>query len=755
MLFFQLLAPKRKRLFWTSYSISILLVALIGVLGGLLFGYAIDLPQVEQLQEVRPNIVSYVYSEDGRVLGQFALEKRVLVSYDQIPENLMNAILSTEDASFFEHSGIDFRRLFVTVIRDIILGERKGASTLTMQLSKLLFTSTEKTIERKIKDMLFALEIEKNYSKEQIFTFYCNQIYMGHGTYGIASASDFYFNKSLEQLTLAESALLAGIIQVPERHSPFNYPKRALQRRNVVLKRMYDEGYIDLVSFHETLDADLVAPGKNYVQSPSPYFVEWVRQYLSKHYSKEQIWEGGLKIYTTLDYDMQVAARRALREGLMQFDKKNAPWDPSTEDRSEKIKNLDTYSHPDWRQIFYKGQLVHGLVMESNLKQAKIKIGSYTTVIRPEDIEWTKQKNLDHVLKKGDVATFLINEIDRSNKTIAVRLDRIPEVQGALLALDNKSGAIKAMVGGFDFQYSKFNRTTQALRQPGSIFKPFTYVAAIESGYLPSDKVLDAPVSFRDTLGRVYAPENSDQKFKGLIPIRNALAESRNVPTIRLANDLGIKTVIEVAHRFGVNRDFPPYLPVALGAGELTLQEITSAFTVFPNRGMRLEPFFIKRVENYNGVTLEEHQNQFQQATSPETAEKMVHLLKGVVDRGTARRARSLNRPVAGKTGTTNDSTDSWFVGFTPQLTAGVWAGYDEKKSLGEKVYGSTLALPIWIDFIKESSQNLPAEDFNLDLTSSGRKATRKKLEKRKGKQPESPWSVEDIPPPSTSTPRR
>ena len=233
------------------------------------------------------------------------------------------------------------------------------------------------------------------------------------------------------------------------------------------------------------------------------------------------------------------------------------------------------------------------------------------------------------------------------------------------------------------------------------------------------------------------------------------MAESRNVPTIRLANHVGIKTVIEVAHRFGINRDFPPYLPIALGAGELTLQEITSAFTVFPNRGMRLEPFFIKRVENYNGVTLEEHQNQFQQATSPETADTMVHLLKGVVDRGTARKARSLNRPVAGKTGTTNDSTDSWFVGFTPQLTAGVWAGYDEKKSLGEKVYGSTLALPIWIDFIKESSQNSPVKDFDLDLTSSGRKVTRVKSKKRSGKQPESPWIVEDIPPPSPSTTRR
>ena len=754
MSFFHLLAPKRKRLFWASYVVSVLVVAVIGALGGLLFGYAIDLPQVDQLQEVRPNIVSYVYSDDGRVLGQFALEKRFLVSYDQIPETLMNAILSTEDASFLEHSGIDFRRLFVAAVRDIVLGERKGASTLTMQLSKLLFTSSEKTIERKIKDMLFALEIEKNYSKEQIFTFYCNQIYMGHGTYGIASAADFYFNKSLEELTLAESALLAGTIQVPERHSPINHPERALRRRNLVLRRMYDEEYIDVVTFQETLAEPILVRRKNYEQSPAPYFVEWVRQYLEKHYSTGQIWKGGLRIYTTLDYDMQVAARRALRQGLIAFDKENAPWEPSMENGLERIESLDTYSHPDWRQTFYDGQLVHGLVMESNSKQAAVKIGSYTALIQSKDIEWTEQKRVDSVLKKGDVATFLIEAIDRSDKTIEARLDRIPEVQGALLALDNRSGAIKAMVGGFDFQYSKFNRATQALRQPGSIFKPFTYVAAIESGYLPSDKILDAPVSFRDSLGRVYAPENSDQKFKGLIPIRNALAQSRNVPTIRLANDLGIETIIEVAHRFGVDRDFPPYLPVALGAGELTLQEITSAFTVFPNRGVRLEPFFIKRVEDYNGVNLEEHHNQFQQATSPETAEKMIRLLTGVVDMGTARRARSLNRPIGGKTGTTNESTDSWFVGFTPQITAGVWSGYDEKKSLGEKVYGSTLALPIWIDFMEEIHRDLPAEEFDFSFTSRRRNPVPERVEGTGEEQPESPWSVEDIPPPSASAPR-
>ncbi|MDA2935424.1 PBP1A family penicillin-binding protein, partial [Acidobacteria bacterium AH-259-D05] len=706
------LKQNRQHLFWATYALLVLAVVTVGMLGGLLFGYVLDLPEVEQLQEVRPNIVSYVYSDDGRVLGQFALEKRTLVSYEQIPTNLKNAILAAEDADFFTHSGIDFQRLGVTVVRDILYGERKGASTLTMQLSKLLFTGSEKTIERKIKDMLFALEIEKNYSKEQIFTFYCNQIYMGHGTYGVASAAELYFNKSIEELTLAENALLAGIIQVPGRHSPINHPEQAMRRRNSILQRMYNQNQINTAELQAALSEPLLVRGKNYDESPAPYFTEWVRQYLEKNYSTKQIWEGGLKIYTTLDYEMQVAARRALREGLKKFDKEKVEWEHPTENTLEQKKNLETYFHPEWRQIFYEGQMVHGLVVESTPQQARVKLGDYSAWIKPEDIEWTGQKKVDQVLKRGEVTVFSIREIQRTDKTIHATLDRIPEVQGALIAIDNKRGAIKAMVGGFDFLYSKFNRATQALRQPGSLFKPFTYVSTMEAGYSPSEQVLDAPVSFRDGLGRIYAPENSDEQFRGLITIRDAFALSRNVPTIRLANAVGIEKVIEVAHRFGIQRDLPPYLPIALGAGEVTLEEIVSAFTVFPNHGLRAQPHFIERVEDYNGTILYDHQNRFEQVLSPDTAEKMIYLLRSVVERGTARRARALGRPLGGKTGTTNDSTDSWFVGFTPQITAGVWAGYDEKKSLGEKVYGATFALPIWLDFMQEITQNMPIEDF-------------------------------------------
>ena len=698
--------------FWISYGLLSLAVAVFFSLVGLLLGYAIDLPQVQELQKIRPSVVSYVHADDGRVLGQFALEKRMLVSYQNIPEVVKQSILSAEDANFFGHAGIDFWRLLSTIVNDILRWEKKGASTLTMQLSKLRFTSSEKSIERKIKDMLFAIEIEKNYSKEQILAFYCNQIYLGHGTYGIAAAADFYFGRALPDLTLNESATLAGLIQSPENYSPLRHPERALNRRNYVLRRLHQEDYIDRPTLESQLQAPLEIRRKSRNRSPAPYFVEWVRRYLERNYTTDQIWKEGLKVYTTVDYDIQMAAQKALREGLKAFDKQMRRWRKIEENILDLGQDLESYHHPSWRQIFYEGQLVYGLVLESNQDQAKVKIGSYRVVIEAEDVEWTGIKRVHKALRPGDVAIFTIRKIDAVDKSIEAILDRIPQVQGALLAIENKTGAIKAMVGGFDFEYSQFNRATQALRQPGSIFKPFTYVAALENGYAPSDEVLDAPVTFLDGLGRVYEPTNVDEEFDGLITVRQALAKSRNVPTLRLANALGIERVIDVVHRFGIERDFPPFLPIAIGAGEVTLQEITSAFSTFPNQGVRVHPYFIQRVENYHGANLEEHRQNIDEVLSPQVAHQMVEMMQSVVRMGTAGQARKLKRPIGGKTGTTNESTDSWFVGFTPRLTAGVWAGFDKKKSLGERVYGSTLALPIWIEFMKETLQDTPVEEF-------------------------------------------
>lgn len=746
--------------FWLTYAVLLLSAIGFGGLAGLVFGYAIDLPRVEELQQNQPSIVSSVYASNGEVIGQFAAEKRILVSYGQIPARMRDAVIAAEDAAFFRHPGFDFRRLIATVINDILHWERKGGSTLTMQLSKMRFTSEEKTFERKIKDMLYALNIEKTYSKEQIFTFYANQIAMGHGRYGIAAAADFYFHKSLDELDLAECALLAGIIQAPGRHSPINRPERALVRRSFVLGQMLDKGFINETEYREALEAPLAVKGRDDEQSPAPYFVEEVRKVLADEYHTDQIWEEGLKVYTTLDYDMQLAAQRALRKGLRDFDRQRRGWAGPIRNVVDDGLNLDDFVSPDWAQLFYENQLVMGLVLESDPASAKVKLGTYTATITPEEIAWTKRKQVDKVLKRGDVAWLRLEHVDRNKRVIEATLDQIPEVQGAVYVLDNRTGAIRAMVGGFEFKYSKFNRAIQALRQPGSIFKPFTYVAAMEAGFAPHDQVLDSPVEFEDALGRPYAPVNWDDEFKGLITIRQALAESRNVPTVRLANALGPATIASVANRFGFRQQFPPYLSIALGSVEVTLSEIVSAFSSFPNRGVRAEPYFIERVEDQDGIILEEHRPSVHDAVvTPEVADKMLYLMREVVRSGSGSAVRDLGHPLGGKTGTTNEATDVWFVGFTTKITAGVWIGYDEKRSLGERIFGSNLALPIWKDFMREILADQPPEEFDILYEPLDAEEARvvdaegqeegEELEQPKQPEVKKPFQVEDIAPPT------
>ena len=748
---FSTVVTVRGPLFWLSYGLLVLITVLSGGLVGVVLGYTIDLPQIEELQDVRPNVVSYVYSSDDQVIGEFALERRILVTYDQIPEQLKQAILSAEDSDFFQHSGIDFSRLGIEMARNLWnhglhYTRWKAASTLTMQLCKLRFTGSEKRLERKIKDWLFALETEQNYSKEQILTLYVNQIYMGHGIYGMAAAASFYFNKSLDEISTAECALLAGILQVPGRFSPIRHPEAALARRTYALTRMFDEGYISQEEREEALQEPLLPRG-SLQREVAPYFVEWVRQALERGYSTEAIWKGGLKIHTTLNGELQQIAQRALRKGLKDFDKTERPWEGAPRNLLDEGKDLAEYNDPEWGQVFDPSQTVRGLVVQVEEKGAEIRFGRYWAKVGPAEVEWTGAEDLTKVFRPGDLAHFLIQKVDVEAQKLEVVLDRIPDVQGGMVVLDNKTGAIRAMVGGFDFELSKFNRATQAMRQPGSVFKPFTYLVALEEDRSPYERILDAPVSYLDAVGNLYEPKNSDEDFKGLIPMYQALAESRNVPTIRLAKALGVEKIIAVVKRFGIDHEFLPVLSIALGSGETTLLEMTSAFSAFPNSGVRAEPHYVVRVEDYEGVTLEEHRMRFEQATSPDIAAKMVYLLRQVVLRGTAGRANVLGRPVAGKTGTTNESTDVWFVGFTPDITAGVWVGHDQKISLGEKVYGNNLALPIWIEFMEAALKDLAPADFEniyrptpLEISLAERQAAQHVASL--------PIQVEEIPPP-------
>jgi penicillin-binding protein 1A len=687
--------------------VILLTVAVAGAVIGLIFGYSFDLAEVRELENVRPDVISYVYADDSRPIGQFAIERRILIGYSQIPIRFKQAIIATEDQNFFKHSGIDFYRIARAALEDIFAWRKaQGASTLTQQLSKLRLTSSEKTFERKIKDALFALQIEKHYSKEQILTFYSNQIYLGHGNYGVAAAADFYFSKTPDQLTLAECSLLAGMARSAIWYSPILHPDRALARRNLVLRRMQSEKYIDEALAEKTMKEPIVLNIRENTNSVAPYFVEMVRQNLEESYDTDEIWRKGLQIYSTINYEMQVAATESLRKGLRAFDKQKG-WRKPQLNILDSGNSLSSYVHPDWSQNLHPGMVINGLVLDVDKEFADIRIGSYRARIGPKEIAWTKKKSPVNILRVGDVCAFEIQEVDPATLEMQVTLDQIPEVQGATAIIDNATGEIKAMVGGYDFGLSKFNRATQALRQTGSIFKPIVYSTAMEDGFKPDDIVLDEPISFGN-----WAPHNYDNEYKGPITIRKAIAESRNLPAVRIASKVGIKNIISMAHRFGITSEFQPYLPIALGANEVTLLEMTSAFSTFPNNGIRVKPYFIRRVEDYNGLQLQQHVPKISEVLSANVACDMLSLLQGVIQFGTSTRAKVLGRPLGGKTGTTNDYTDSWFIGFTPSLTAGTWVGYDTKKTLGPKITGSALALPIWIDFMQKILKGKPVEQF-------------------------------------------
>jgi penicillin-binding protein 1A len=597
-----------KRFKWGLFSFFVLASAAIGALAGLATVYSIDLPQIQDLKSYRPISNTLLFDDQGRVFGSFALQRRIIAKYEDYPNVLYHAVLSIEDKNFEKHPGFELSRMLSAAYRDLISRENaQGASTLTMQLARNLFLSSERTYNRKIRELILAVQIERYFTKSQIFTLYGNQIYLGHGVYGFASGAGFYFGKRLRELNLEEAALLAALPKAPNSYSPIKNPERALWRRNLVINSMVAAGSLSAadaasakkkpIRLHIQDDPNLLAP----------YFVEEIRQYLERKYGADQVHERGLRVYTTLNIDLQKAANRAVLDGLAAYERRHG-----------------------WRA--------------------------------------------------GESG-----------------------VQGALLAIDNASGAVKAMVGGRDFNESKFNRATQALRQVGSSFKPYVYTAAIDQGATPEDTILDAPVTFITASGP-YTPHNYDAKFEGAITLRHALAESRNIPALKLAEVLGMKKVIAYARRFGIREHIPAYLPVALGAVELTLVEHTSAFSAFPNDGLRAVPNYILRVTDYDGRVLEQNYPAVQEVIGQRTARVMTSMLREVVLHGSGVAANRLKIPVAGKTGTTNDFTDAWFVGFSPAITCGVWIGFDKKRSLGNKETGALAALPIWMQFMSSAT---------------------------------------------------
>jgi penicillin-binding protein 1A len=692
------------------------LAALLGSVGGVLFAYASDLPEISALDTYEPSTITRVFARDGQPIGEFATERRVVIGYDDMAPVLRQAIIASEDGDFEQHFGLSVSRIIVTAIRDVIYGQRYGASTITQQVARMLFLqeyiqdgvfqrSGWSGLERKIKEAILAIQLEKRYTKREILTFYANQIPL-HYAYGVEAASRVYFDKSAKDLTLEEAASIVATIPTPARLNPFDYPSRNLeQRNNVVLPRMANEGFITREDAAEAAAKPLVLTGQPLPdRSIAPYFVEEVRKHLEDGFGADALYQYGLRVQTTLDAGLQVAANVAVDRGLRRIDKRRTGYRRPTRNVVAEGHDVRRFTTDRWSRAILTGDIVPAVVTfvpTGTGSSARVRIAEHEVELPRAAFAWTRRTSAADLFKVGDLIEVEVRAL-QGNRPSELTLEQAPLVEGALIAIDNRTGQIRAMVGGYSFARSKFNRATQARRQVGSLFKPIVYTAAIDRGYTPISVFVDEPVSYVAGPNQPpYQPLNYDRAFEGPVTLRRALEQSRNIPAVKAMVELGPSQVVTYAKRFGLGDKYQPYLSLALGAAEASLVEITSAYAAFPNRGVRMRPYSIVSIADRQGVTLEEHRPEPHEAVRADTAYVMTNLLRGVVQRGTAAAARALDWPLAGKTGTMDEYTDAWFVGFDPSITVGVWVGYDEKKPLGNGETGATAALPIWIDFMR------------------------------------------------------
>ncbi len=684
--------------------------ALAGTLSGVLFAYSDDLPEISALDNYAPNTITRVVGRDGQLVGEFAVERRVVVHYDDIPLNLRQAIVAAEDGGFFQHAGLSISRMLLALVRDIVSsGNVPGGSTITQQLTRNLlpqsigFKPGDRSWERKIKESLLAMQIEKRYSKPEIFTLYCNQIYFGHGAYGVEAASQLYFRKHVKDLALEEAAMIAGIIQANVRQSPYVNPDAARRRRNYALDRMAAEGFITGADAAAAKEKPIVVAGDPAgVGTAAPYFLEEVRKYLEGKYGAKALYESGLTVRTPLDLKLQDAANVAVDRGLRRVDKRRGVFRKPARNVLAEKHTLDGFRHERWSRPMADGDIVPAVVTAVSNTAASVRAGAFTGELNRAAIQWTRRTDPSVLMKVGDLVEVTLVKMDTAAGTATMTLEQPPLLEGALVAIDNATGEVRAMVGGFSFSRSKFNRATQAMRQMGSTVKPLLYTAAIDRGLTPTTLIVDEPTSFDAGAGQPpYTPGNYDRKFLGTMTLRRALEQSRNIPAVKLIEMLGPTQVAAYAQRFGFGQPFRPFLSMALGAQEVSLLELTSAYSVFPNHGIRMAPFSVESITDREGNLLEESRPTPRDAIRADTAYVMTNLLRGVVLHGTGAAANVLKWPLAGKTGTVDDYTDAWFVGFDPNITVGVWLGYDEKKPIGPGETGTTAALPVWIDFMR------------------------------------------------------
>jgi penicillin-binding protein 1A len=720
--------PRRPWRRWhiTLITLAALLLAALLATVGLLWYYAQDLPELSQLQNYQPSLVTQVYSSDQQLIGQFFIERRILTPLAQIPEHLRRAVIAVEDVRFFEHPGLDYIGILRAAWTNLRRGGKvEGASTITQQLARSLFLSSERTFDRKVRVLVLAYKMELVSTKEQILETYLNQIYFGQGAYGVASAAQSYFGKDLAGLTVAEAAFLAGLPKSPNHFSPFKNYARAKKRQEHVLERMEEAGFLTSAQREEALAEPLSfrRPGS---EQTAPYFVEYVRQHLVAKYGEAMVYKGGLRIKTTLNLGMQRAAEAAFKTGLRELDKRQGWRGPL---RTVDPATLTTGNQPvaTIDQPLAIGDEREAVVTKSGKDVFWVQIGNVSAKLLFDDMAWAKRRltgsdlakdiavasTPKQVLKPGDVIEVKIKKIDKEQ--VYVQLEQTPLIEGGLIALDPDKGAIRAMVGGYDFNRSEYNRAVQAHRQPGSAFKPIIYATAINQGMSPGSVVLDAPVVYEQVEEeKTWKPENYGKRFHGMVSLRDALAHSHNLATVRLLDKVGIKNVIEFARQVGITSPLSADLSLGLGSSSVGLLELTSAYGVFLNQGNRAEPFAIISVTDNAGEVLEQEDVQTQEVLSKETAYLITNMMEDVVQKGTGQAAKSLGRPIAGKTGTTNEFINAWFIGGTPNLVAGIFVGFDDRRSLGETESGAHAALPIWVTFMKEALRTLPVVPFTI-----------------------------------------
>ncbi len=707
--------PARRRLInRVTLGVLVFLAMTTGCLTGLMLVYSVDLPQIADLQRYHPDTTTEVYDAHGRSFGSFALERRVVVPYSSFSPLLREAVISIEDKNFESHWGVNTFRVAGSIYHDLASkGRAQGASTLTMQLARNLFLSSERTFGRKLQEVFLSIQIERKFTKQQIFSLYANQIYLGHGVYGFEAGSEYFFSKHVSELTLPEAAMLAGLPKGPVGYSPLLFPDRCLRRRNLVLTSMEDDGIITKAEADEAkatpLSLHLPAP----TNGVAPWFIEEVRRELERKFGADQVHQSGMRIYTTLDLELQQTANKAVQDGLVTYERRKG-WHGHLLNAIEMGNTIEQFKHPDWAAPVVPGGYVHALVVGVLPGRITAKAGAQRLEIQPASWAWTGEKNAEQLVKVGDIIYVHVADDSTSEPIMEAGLEQDSGAEGSLMAVDNSSGDVLAMVGGRDFYLSQYNRATQGQRQTGSSFKPYVYTAAIEAGASPQQMILDTPATFYTASG-AYTPHDFEGNYLGSISLLKAFAESRNIPALRLAEQVGMRKVIETAHRFGVTSNIPNYLPVALGAVEITLEQQVGAYSVFPNDGILVEPHLIRKVANSDGMTLSQDSAKVTEVTTTRTARTMMTLFKEAVQSGTAVEATSLHHALGGKTGTTSNYTDAWFVGFSPSVTCGVWVGYDSRQSLGDKETGAKTALPIWADFMKAAIAGKPGERFPGD----------------------------------------